>query len=99
MRDILASLAGTTHRFRATPIRTGNGDAGMLTLLLVDVTYWQGWYCCDHMWCPLVDALRPVCRHLGETVEFRATVVPYRRGDGSCDFGFRGYSDVRVVKR
>lgn len=99
MRDILASLAGTTHRFHARPVRTGNDAYGALTLLLCDVTHWQGWHACDHAWVEVTPALRPACGVLGGVVQFRATVAPYQRDDGSRDFGLRDFTDVRVVRR
>jgi hypothetical protein len=99
MRDILASLSGTTHRFRATPSRVGNDARGGLTLLLVDVNHWQGFHCAEHMWVPLTDDLRPVCGRLGQPVEFRALVRPYRRFDGTADYELAMIEDVRAVRR
>ena len=106
MREYLAPLLFRRHRFTATVAdrgverHWGNPD-GPQTVLLRDLACAETRQpLAEHIWCPMPPCIAALPRFpVGAKVTFRATVRPYRRGDGTDDCHLTGIRDIAWAGR
>jgi hypothetical protein len=85
-----ADPSAARRRFATTFVRASRGrvEASLFSMVFAEDGRWLA----DHLWTPQVwDHLKP-----GDGVEFHASVVPYRRKDGSEGFTLGGISGLIV---
>ena len=85
MRKNLAKHAGYRGEFSGTFARTGLKPAykgpPLVTVLLSDIVFWpSNEEACDHLWLNDTKGFHALAAQPGDTVVFRARIVPYVKG-------------------
>lgn len=113
MRSALKAQVGRRGVFRAIFVRYGSYQPykgpPVVTLLFSGVTDGKGQQVTDHLWFRGCKAWRAFTFHVGDQVQFTATVKPYRKGyrgrrdddelpGPSTDYKLAWPGDVRLLE-
>lgn len=96
MRTSLAPLCWRRHQFVATVGPRGSSPDGPTICFRALADADTGAALVEHVWCRL-KGYNPPALAFGARIAFRATVRPYRRGDGSHDYHLCGLRNVIPV--
>lgn len=96
------TLIGTFKRYGGVKgeefSSSGEGSFKCVTALLIDVSFEDGSYACDHLWFKVKRSSSKNEVRSGAIVQVRGKIVKYFKDNGDVDFGLNGTKALNLIK-